>query len=105
MRETKFKEIVQNQLLLHGFNVDFEVFQVSDKGIKFVTKQFQTQPIIFKSIVMNSEPSSYTEDGVKYYYNVVKIHHKNFSGGCNGFELFTIVISEANNRISFEKCF
>ena len=100
----KLKDFIQDELLKRGFTAKISYFgEVSDKNgskFEFITEEFQTTPVIFKSIFISNFSSSITEeeierpDGSKITVHKVwisvHVSYKHFGGGSNGCNLFDV---------------
>lgn len=81
----QLKNIVQTELQKRSINVKLEVYE-NKKGIKFASSDFQTIPALFKrnyidAFITEQDDNIYIEVHANYEY---------FSGGKNGFNMFTV---------------
>ena len=104
----KMKKIIQIELLKRGITAPIVKFEEeiykSSHYIKFKTEPFQTIPVIFKNILVDSfstsvlkKPKSELREGVEreYIYVWISVHFswELFNGGTNGTTIFDITFN------------
>ena len=99
----QIREIIRIELLKRGFIVDVTCTQTKDNSFKVKTTSFQTTPVLFKDVWIESWnvfiEDKENEKGIKYTDYNISIHvcYEHFDGGMNGCTLFSIKLR------SFEK--
>ena len=95
----QISEIIRLELLKRGFNVNVNCTE-KGKSFKVKSSSFQTIPVLFKDIFIESN-SVYIEEkensnGVKYkeYHIKIGVRYEHFDGGENGCNLFTILLRQ-----------
>lgn len=95
----QISEIIRLELLKRGFNVNVNCTE-KGKSFKVKTSSFQTIPVLFKEIFIESNSVHIEEkesnNGVKYteYRIKMSVHYEHFDGGENGCNLFTILLRQ-----------
>lgn len=89
-------DIIQTELLKRGFVVNVSCTPTPDNSLKIITNEFQTTPIIFKKVWIESfdveVDQNETDKGLKYvdYHIAINVFYEHFDGGQNGCNLFYI---------------
>lgn len=89
-------ELIRIELLKRGFIVDVTCKSINDGVFKVKTTEFQTTPVLFSKVWLESTIARYSElesdKGVKYtdYYISLDVYYEHFDGGRNGCSLFKI---------------
>jgi len=87
------KERIEIELLKRGFQVNILSFVVleSKNKFEFISSNFQTTPVLFEKLNI-SNFSSYIiqKEGGFGFYIQVNVNYRLFTGGNNGFSLFSI---------------
>lgn len=98
MKETleQIAELIRIELLKRGFMVDVTCAPTKDNSFKVKTNSFQTTPVLFQEIWIESSSAFFHENenekGVKYtdFYASLSVYYKHFDGGSNGCNLLTM---------------
>lgn len=115
MEETykQISEIIRIELLKRGFIVDVTCTPTKDNSFKIKTTTFQTTPVLFKQVWIESwnvfVKEKENDKGIKYTDYNISIHvcYEHFDGGRNGCNLFSITLRSFENwsRISILSIF
>lgn len=100
MKETyeQIAELIRIELLKRGFIVDVTCTPTKDNSFKVKTTSFQTTPVLFKEVWIESRnvfvEEKENDKGVKYTDYNISIHvcYEHFDGGRNGCSLFSIIL-------------
>lgn len=109
----QISEIIRVELLKRGFIVDVTCTPTKDNSFKVKTTSFQTTPVLFKEVWIESwnvfVEEKENDKGVKYIDYNISIHvcYEHFDGGRNCCNLFSITLRsfENWNRISILSIF
>ena len=99
----QIREIIRIELLKRGFIVDVTCTQTKDNSFKVKTTSFQTTPVLFKQVWIESwnvfVEEKENDKGVKYIdYNIsIYVCYEHFDGGRNGCNLFSITLRNFEN--------
>lgn len=104
----QIREIIRIELLKRGFIVDVTCTPTKDNSFKVKTTSFQTTPVLFKEVWIESwnvfVEEKENDKGVKYTdYNIsIQVCYEHFDSGRNGCNLFSIALRsfENWNRVS-----
>ena len=105
MKETyeQIAELIRIELLKRGFIVDVTCTPTKDNSFKVKTSSFQTTPVLFKEVWIESwnvfVEEKENDKGVKYTDYNMSIHvcYEHFDGGRNGCDLFSITLRSFEN--------
>jgi hypothetical protein len=93
---SQIADIIQTELLKRGFVVNVSCTPTPDNSLKVITDEFQTTPVIFKKVWIESFGVKVEEHenskGIKYtdYHISLDVFYEHFGGGKNGCNLFSI---------------
>ena len=90
------KEIIEQELLKRGFTAKIKCLNYRDdgKGLAFETEEFNTTPVIMKSIKIQSSLANRDEDGLWAIQIKVRYEHFDNRHGIIGCDLFVIYIRD-----------
>lgn len=96
----KIKEFVQDELTKRGFHAKIKSFEEKTdtrQYIAFETEEFQTVPVIFKSIIVSCFSCGFTKKELgenkktfDEFYISVNVFYEHFDGRSNGCDLFRV---------------
>lgn len=98
-------ELIRIELLKRGFIVDVTCIPTRDNHMRVKTTSFQTTPVLFKEVWIESSNAFFSENqkenGYKYtdYYVSLSVCYKHFDDGRNGCNLFTIEFRKFSSNI------
>lgn len=96
-------KLIQIELLKRGFIVNVVCVPKGDNDFKVKTTSFQTSPVLFKNVWIESDYAIFSEGtsekGNKYtdYFVRLSAKFELFGGGTNGCELFTMEFRKFEN--------
>ena len=92
----QIEKLIRIELLKRGFIVDVTCTPTRDNHFKVKTTSFQTTPVLFQEVWIESSKAFFSEhqkeNGYKYtdYYVSLSANYKHFDDGINGCNLFII---------------
>lgn len=104
----QISEIIRIELLKRGFTVDVICTPTKDNSFKVKTSSFQTTPVLFKDVWIESwnvfVEEKENDKGIKYtdYCVSLNVCYYHFDDGRNGCNLFSMTLRSIENydRIS-----
>lgn len=98
MKETlqQIAELIRIELLKRNFIVDVTCELTKDNKLKVKTSSFQTTPVLFKKVWIESSNTCFTENendkGIKYtdFYVSLSVYYNHFDDGCNECDLLAM---------------
>jgi hypothetical protein len=101
----QIQNFIQDELLKRGFQAPIiEIKEIEDKRIEFHTANFQTTPVLFKSLQISNFNSSFSTEKVNNmtldtFWIRVSVRYEHFNGGSNGVDLFAVTGTLSGDRV------